>query len=131
MKAYDLGLANACNPLGYLYLYPREPKQPDAAAAAAWFEKGVEGGSQTCAFDLGQLYEDGNGVEQSYEKAAELYLKAAEGDYGNTSAQYQLGILYENGWGVPADREEALRWYKAAADRGHKGALSEYNRLSE
>lgn len=130
VKAYDLGLAEACNPLGYIYLYPKEPKQPDAAAAAAWFEKGVEGGSQTCAYDLGKLYEDGNGVEQSYEKAAQLYLKAAEGDFGNTSAQYHLGILYENGWGVPADREEALRWYKAAADRGHMGALAEYNRLS-
>ena len=130
VKAYDLGNADACNPIGYLYLYPQEPNQPDAATAAAWFQKGVEGGSQTCAFDLGSLYEDGNGVEQSYEKAAELYLQAADGEYGNTSAQYQLGILYENGWGVPADREEALRWYKAAADKGHHGALASYNRLS-
>lgn len=130
MKAYDLGLVSACNSLGYLYLYPKGSKQPDGAAAAVWFEKGVEGGSQICAYDLAQLYEDGNGVEQSYEKAAQLYLQAAEGDFGDAYAQYHLGILYENGWGVPADREEALRWYKTAADRGHKGALSEYNRLS-
>ena len=130
MKAYDLGYVYASFYIGNLYLSPPEPNLPDAAAAAAWFEKGVKYNDQICAIKLAQLYEDGNGVEQSYEKAAELYLKAAEGDYGIIEAQYQLGILYENGWGVQADREEALRWYKKAADRGHNEALSSYNRLS-
>lgn len=129
VRAVEGGCIYACNSIGFLYLYPEEPKQPDSVTAASWFARGAEGGDQNCAYNLGLLYEEGNGVEQNYEKAAELYMQAAEGDNGNAYAQYHLGILYENGWGVSVNKDEALRWYKAAADQNHASALQAYNRL--
>lgn len=45
--------------------------------------------------NLGRLYEAGLGVEQSYEKAAELYRQAA--DQGKTKAMIRLAQLYREG----------------------------------
>lgn len=129
VRAVEGGCINACSSIGFLYLCPEEPEQADSVTAASWFARGAEGGDPNCAVNLGVLYEEGNGVEQNYEKAAELYMQAAEGDYGYASAKYHLGILYENGWGVSVSKEEALRWYKAAADQNHADALQAYNRL--
>jgi len=41
------------------------------------------------------MYEKGDGVEESYEKAVEWYLKAAE--QVNADAQCNLGWMYVNG----------------------------------
>ena len=44
---------------------------------------------------LGRLYQSGNGVDQSYEKAAELYKKAA--DLGNSETMTSLGLCISMG----------------------------------
>ncbi len=62
------------------------------------YQKAADLGNADAMFNLGWLYEDGNGVEQSYEKAAELYQKAA--DLGNAIAMNNMGLLYESGYGV-------------------------------
>ena len=49
-------------------------------------------------FDLGSLYEHGQGVAQSYKEAAVRYRKAA--DLGNAYAQCDLGSLHEHGQSV-------------------------------
>ena len=41
------------------------------------------------------MYEKGDGVEESYEKAVEWYLKAAEQELAD--AQCNLGWMYVNG----------------------------------
>ena len=66
--------------------------------------------------DLGCMYERGLGVERSYEKAVEWYLKAAE--QGLADAQYDLGRMYENGDGVERSYEKATEWYLKAAEQG-------------
>jgi uncharacterized protein len=43
---------------------------------------------------IGNLYDEGNGVAQDYQKAMEWYLKAA--DQGNASAQNNLQSLIRN-----------------------------------
>ena len=64
---------------------------------------------------------------QSYEKAVELYLVAAEKD--NAYACYSLGILYESGQGVTKSYPLALKWYEKAASLGEELAAKAASRV--
>ena len=68
------------------------------------------------------MYEDGDGVAKSYEKAAEWYLKAAE--QGNVDAQERLGRMYSSGYGVAKSHEKSAEWYRKAAEQGSVHAQS-------
>ncbi len=65
---------------------------------------------------LGVMYEDGLGVEKSYERAAELYKAAA--DAGDADGLCALGNLYAGGLGVEHSDEEAVRLFRLAAGCG-------------
>ena len=52
-------------------------------------------------FNLGTMYDSGQGVHQDYAEAFRWYRKAA--DQGYTEAQYNLGVMYDNGDGVRQD----------------------------
>ena len=73
-------------------------------------------------FQLGQLYEFGKGVEQSFENAFMWYQKAAES--GLATAQYNLGLLYEKGRGTEQDYKEAAKWYQLASEQGDPWAMT-------
>ena len=55
-------------------------------------------------------------MPQSFEKAVELYRRAAE--MGNAPGQCNLGYMYELGRGVEQSWEEAVKWYSASAQQG-------------
>src|SRR4030043_216659 len=76
----------------------------------------AEQGLPEAQFNLGLMYDKGQGVPQDYAEAVKWYRKAAE--QGNTSAQFNLGLMYDKGQGVPQDYAEAVRWYRKAADQG-------------
>jgi hypothetical protein len=64
---------------------------------------------------LGQMYEDGEGVEQSYVLAAKWYRKAADHvpDFGGAGqGRNNLGRLYLEGRGVPRDYVQAYMWFR-------------------
>ena len=67
---------------------------------------------------LAAAYEDGHGVVQSYERAAELYNLAAA--QANGASMNALGHLYRNGRGVPQSYAEAARLFllAGAGDEG-------------
>ena len=69
---------------------------------------------------VGDMYTNGQCIEQSYETAAEWYRKAAE--QGNAGAQYSLGFMYENRQGVEQSYKTAVEWYRKAAAQGHESA---------
>ncbi len=71
----------------------------------------------TYLYELGVKYMNGDGVEQSFEKAAELYEKAAA--LGLAEAQKELAVCYHCGFGVLPSSETAAYWYQKAADQGH------------
>ena len=60
-------------------------------------------------YELGLLYYKGLGVEQDYEKALELFEKAAD-DAGEPSIPI-IGDMYYNGLGVEKDYDEAINFY--------------------
>ena len=76
----------------------------------------AEKGDAQAQADLGLIYERGDGVEQNWKKAINLYRKAAEQDH--QWAQTQLGICYYYGNGVERDYSEAAKWYRRSADQG-------------
>jgi TPR repeat protein len=77
----------------------------------------------TAQTELGEDYDEGNGVPQDHAEAARWYLKAA--DLGDPEAQVDIGIDYEDGVGVLQDYAEAARWFRKAADRGKAKAQLE------
>ncbi len=78
---------------------------------------------------LGILSRRGEGVPQSYERAAELYRQAAA--QGHAEAQYNLGYLYYNGLGVPEDVVRGVALWKQAAAGGRKEAADALRALGE
>ena len=83
----------------------------------------AEQGEADAQYNLGDCYYNGNGVEQSYSKAAKWYRLAAE--QGHAKAQYNLGVCYAFGDGVEQSYTEAVKWYKKAAEQGHEYAKKE------
>ncbi len=83
----------------------------------------AEQGHAKAQFNLGVMYQRGEGVPQDSAEALAWYRKAAGQDLPD--AHYNLGVIYHNGDIVPRDYAEALKRFRKAADLGHAGA--QYN----
>jgi hypothetical protein len=75
----------------------------------------AEQGLPEAQFNLGLMYEMGQGVPQNYAEAVKWYRKAAE--QGFAEAQYNLGKMYYTGQGVPKDYVLAHMWFNLATLR--------------
>ena len=58
----------------------------------------AEQGDVNAQFNLGVIYEKGQGVKQDYFEAVNWYRKASEQGYAK--AQFNLGMMYNEGKGV-------------------------------
>ena len=76
---------------------------------------------------LGFLYENGFGVPQAYDAAADLYQRAAW--RGDVFAQCRLGLMYDKGHGVPPDPVLSYKWLDLAAAHAPKRERDYYARL--
>ena len=88
----------------------------DYAAAMSYWRPLAEQGNASVQFNLGVMYDLGQGVQQDYAQALIWYRKAA--DNGLLDAQFNIGLMYEQGKGVQQDYAQALDWYRDAADQG-------------
>lgn len=88
--------------------------------------------------NLGNMYEEGLGVEKDCSTALFWYKKAAQPStscpipelnfpYSACSGLYSLGLLYKNGICVPADQELALKYLKSSTSLGYKPAQKVIN----
>ena len=80
----------------------------------------VEKGKAWAQCVLGERYRDGEGVDQSYQRARDLFELSAS--QGHPDAQYNLGCMYEDGQGVDQNYERAVEYYEAAARQGYSDA---------
>ncbi|MFZ5482901.1 MAG: tetratricopeptide repeat protein [Pseudomonadota bacterium] len=80
----------------------------------------AESGDAAAQYNLGVMYDNGQGVALDYKEAATWYRKAAE--QGDADAQINLGLMYHNGQGVAQDYKEAAAWYRKAAEQGYAKA---------
>jgi TPR repeat protein len=76
---------------------------------------------------LGFMYENGFGVPQAYDAAADLYQRAAV--QGDPFAQSRLGLIYDKGHGVPQSFVLAYKWLDLAAAHALKRERDYYLRL--
>ncbi len=67
-------------------------------------------------FDLGCMYYKGQDIPQNFEKARELYAKAAA--QGHAPALHNLAVLYFDGAGVQQDHAKARALLEQAAAQG-------------
>lgn len=88
----------------------------DFAQSARLLHPVAKKGDARAQYDLGQLYEQGKGVNQNFQQAMRWYRLSAM--QGHSRAQYNLGQMYEEGLVVNLDFVKAYMWYTLAAAKG-------------
>jgi TPR repeat protein len=95
-------------------------RQRNFAEALRWYRVAANQGNADAQLALGNLYAQGEGVQQDYGAALLWYRKAAE--QGNLEAQDNVGFFYLSGMGVAQDYGEAMRWLRKSAAQGNEVA---------
>ena len=88
----------------------------------------AEQGEASAQFNLGMMYDNGQGVKQDDVEAVKWYRQAAEQGYAK--AQYNLGVKYYQGEGVRQDKGQAKEWFGKACDNGHQDGCKYYGKLN-
>ncbi len=73
-------------------------------------------GNPLAQYNLGVMYEFGQGIAANDSQAVAWYRRAA--DQGDADAQHALGLMYEDGNGVARNDTLAAKWYRRAARQG-------------
>lgn len=76
-------------------------------------------GHAPAQYNLGVMYEWGNGVPQDDVEAMKWYRLSA--GQSHRDAQNNLGAMYSKGEGVAQNFVEALKWFVISADNGSEG----------
>jgi hypothetical protein len=84
----------------------------DYASAIRLWRRFADQGDGISQYNLGQMYEAGQGVTRDFAEAAEWYRRAAE--HGIPHARLSLGVAYALGRGVPQDFLQAHKWLNLA-----------------
>lgn len=74
----------------------------------------AEAGDAEAQFDVGNMYEKGNGVAKDEANAFEWYVKAAKQNHDK--AAFEVGFAYLRGVGVSQDYDKAMKWLSNAAE---------------
>jgi len=89
----------------------------------------AENGSAAAQFNIGMMFERGEGREQDLPKAAEWYLRAAENDFAR--AQFRLGEMFEAGQGLEQDLVQARKWFAIATEAHYRGARKRMKKIAK
>ena len=92
----------------------------DYATALQEWRPLAEQGVANAQYNLGVMYDNGEGVPQDYAEAVKWYLLSAEQGYA--PAQKSLGDIFLFGRGVVNDYSKATKWYRLAAEQNHASA---------
>jgi TPR repeat protein len=71
-------------------------------------------------YNLGKMYEIGQGVEADMEEAVKWYLKAA--GQGHAQAEIRVGLMHMHGVGLEKDAAKAAEYLSKAAEKGYAEA---------
>jgi len=93
------------------------------AEALKWLRLAADQRNAEGQFNLGVMYEYGDGVPQNYGEALKWYQLAANQE--DARGQFNLGVMYRDGKGVPKNYAEAIKWFGRAADQGF--VIAQYN----
>ena len=105
--------------------------EEDDVEAIKWFEKAMEKGDSYAAYNLADMYKEGQGVEKDCKKAMEFLEYSA--DNGNIWAMNKMGEIFEygnyDGYDQEIDFEKALKCYRRAVENNYRGAESSIQRV--
>ena len=90
----------------------------DYATALREFKPLAEQGDAYAQYNLGVMYDNGQGVPKDYKTAVKWYTLAAEQGYA--LAQFNLGVMYNKGEGVIQDYVRAHMWGNLGASNGNE-----------
>ncbi len=128
-KSYLMAAANnyddAMTSIAFLYLDSLLTESPDYESALKWLNKAAELGNDTAIEKLGEMYYEGEGVEQDFSKTADYYEQLVEKGTATAFEYYVLGFLYEHALGRDKDINKGMEYLKTAADMGSSGACEE------
>jgi FOG: TPR repeat, SEL1 subfamily len=109
-RAISLGSPDAAWELGLLYHHNDEVVPVNKYKAVELFEKGAQGGNESCYGVLSECYLRGDGTSVDEKKAFEYALMAAKA--GNSMGMLNAAICYDDGLGTNPDTYAASHWYK-------------------
>jgi hypothetical protein len=87
-------------------------RRGDYSAAIARLLPLAKSGDAQAQYEVGRMYESGQGVAKDFGNAANWYRRSAEG--GNRQAQFLLSLMFARGQGVPQDDKQGLAWLAKA-----------------
>lgn len=88
--------------------------------ALHWYRLAAEQGDEFSQNNIGNMYQEGNGVPVDYSEAMRYFRMAAEKN--DALAQFNIGIMYYWGYGVDVDHIESRKWFLLSAKQGHHEA---------
>ena len=100
--------------LGRMFLDTDTPQGYELARY--WSERAAAQGVASAHAHLGTIYHEGLGVPRDPQRAAQHFLKGAQG--GHAGSQTMIGAALHLGIGIAADRREAYFWLRQGAARG-------------
>lgn len=109
---------DAQNNIGFIHLIGDREVEKDYSLALYWYTKSADQGSSKAQYQIGRLYRNGLGVNQSHKEAMNWFLKAVSNN-NDPSAQNSIGYMYKNGFGVKQDYNIALEWYTKSGLQGN------------
>lgn len=101
----------------------------DYATAFTWYKYAAVAGYDEAQYNLGGMYESGQGVVQNYAEAVKWFKLAAA--QGHANAQFNLGNMYSDGQGVTQDYVKAHMWWNLIAAQGDKGAKENRDNIAK
>ncbi|MCK1391006.1 caspase family protein [Bradyrhizobium sp. 1] len=101
----------------------------DFTGALASYRTASELGNARAIYELGWMYDSGNGVEKDPARARFYYEMAAEKKIA--PAIFSLGMQQERGIDAAGDPAKAYALYKRAADLGDPAAINKMGELAE
>ena len=107
----------------------RAYNQGDYAGALKEWQPLAEKGNYSAQFNIGLMYQEGQGVPRDYAQAAQWFERAA--NQGYAKAQHNLGAMYGAGRGVKKDYVQAYKWMSLCASKGEPGCASQRDELEK
>lgn len=101
----------------------------DYAGAARLFLESAQAGNPSATYEMGYLYENGDGVAKNMAEAARWYMKGAS--MGECRSEAAVGALYEAGNQVPGNWFTAAQWYEKSAAQSCEAGESRLGRAYE
>lgn len=113
----------------YLQHLSSTSDKPDYKSAFKKLERQAILGDSTAQFDLGQMYQQGLGVDKDLQQAIKYYRLAA--NQQDLKAQYNLGLLYLQGDVTDGDAKTGIELLRDAAFKGNPFAQYVIARIDE